>query len=81
MLTIMSFTGKGQQEYNPANLISIGHIDSLYSEILEESRDLWVYLPQAASNQLSGSAKYPVVVQLNGDAYFTNFDKIIYFKI
>lgn len=52
------------------NLITIGVIDSLYSNILEEQRKLWVYVPESAKNKDSPSEKYPVLYLLDGDAHF-----------
>jgi len=48
--------------------ISIGAIDSVYSEILEEQREIWIYLPTSFKS-LSNS-KYPVLYLLDGETYF-----------
>ncbi len=54
---------KGQ----PNNQISIGIRDSLFSNILNEERQVWIYVPQGATNK-----KYPVVYLLDGDAHFSS---------
>jgi predicted alpha/beta superfamily hydrolase len=48
------------------NKISIGQKDSIYSKILNESREIWVYLPQ---NYQAGY-QYPVVYLLDGESFF-----------
>ncbi len=56
--------------------ISIGHIDSVYSDILHESRELWIRLPRNAENSIY-STKYPVLYLLDGDAQFYGVTGII----
>ncbi|MEO1652784.1 MAG: alpha/beta hydrolase-fold protein, partial [Bacteroidota bacterium] len=46
--------------------ITLGKKDKLYSEILEEEREVWIYLPASFSPE----AKYPVIYLLDGDIYF-----------
>jgi predicted alpha/beta superfamily hydrolase len=48
--------------------IIVGSIDSVYSDILKESRKIWVYLPSGAD--MSSVQTYPVVYLLDGDAHF-----------
>src|SRR5690606_1362862 len=49
------------------NEIVIGQIDTIYSNILKENREIWVHIPKSyAKNQL----KYPVLYLLDGDAHF-----------
>ncbi|MEP3389563.1 MAG: alpha/beta hydrolase-fold protein [Reichenbachiella sp.] len=52
------------------NQIVIGQIDSVYSNILGESRKIWVHLPTSAKNELFGEQKYPVLYLLDGSAHF-----------
>lgn len=49
--------------------IEFGQIDSLYSNILEESREIWVYIPEnySAKNE---KKKYPVLYLLDGDSHY-----------
>ncbi len=49
------------------DLIVIGERDSIYSNILGELRDIWVYVPESA--RVPGK-KFPVVYLLDGDAHF-----------
>ncbi len=50
----------------PTNQIVIGQIDSVYSNILDESRKIWVHIPESAINSLSNTTKYPVLYLLDG---------------
>ncbi len=52
------------------NKIEIGTIDSLYSTILGEPRQIWVHVPDSDPNSLYSKVKYPVVYLLDGDAHF-----------
>lgn len=52
------------------NQIVIGQIDSLYSNILNESRDIWIHLPESATNNTSKTTKYPVLYVLDGPGHF-----------
>lgn len=49
------------------DLIVIGKRDSIYSTVLDELRDIWVYVPESA--RVPGK-KFPVVYLLDGDAHF-----------
>ena len=50
----------------PTTQIVIGHIETLKSDILGETRNIWVYLPQ---NYQEGK-KYPVLYVLDGPGHF-----------
>ncbi|HTE24313.1 alpha/beta hydrolase-fold protein [Flavitalea sp.] len=50
--------------------IELGNIDKLQSKILNEERKIWVYVPNAGSQDIYAKAKYPVVYLLDGDAHF-----------
>lgn len=54
----------------PTNQIVIGEIDSIYSDILEESREIWVHVPESARNNASNTTKYPVLYLLDGPGHF-----------
>ena len=58
---------KQSDKSQPNNQISIGVRDSLFSTLLNEERQVWVYVPQGAANK-----KYPVVYLLDGDAHFSS---------
>lgn len=51
--------------------ITIGNSDSLYSNILQESREIWVSIPKGA--QGNPNQKYPVAYLLDGELYFHSF--------
>lgn len=51
--------------------IELGTIDVINSKILEEERQIWVYVPEENNDGISfGKTKYPVVYLLDGDAHF-----------
>jgi hypothetical protein len=51
------------------NKIVIGTIDSIYSNVLNEQRKVWVSVPHGG-NDFYAPKKYPVVYLLDGDAHF-----------
>ena len=61
---------------NPASefLQKIGLLDSLYSEILEEQRNIYIEFP--AGYELSSSEKYPVVYILDGEVHLPAVDNV-----
>lgn len=52
------------------NKITIGIIDSINSKILNEPREIWVYVPNNGTKDVYAKVKYPVVYLLDGDAHF-----------
>ncbi|TGE22878.1 alpha/beta hydrolase-fold protein [Hymenobacter metallicola] len=52
------------------NKITIGHIDSLSSKVLQERRGLWIYVPPAAAEPGYAPKHYPVLYLLDGDLNF-----------
>jgi len=54
----------------PDNQIVFGEIDSIYSEVLDESRKVWVHLPAGASDDTFSKTKYPVLYLLDGTGHF-----------
>lgn len=50
------------------NQIIIGSIDSLYSNILGEQREIWIHIPQSAER--SNLEKYPVLYLLDATGHF-----------
>ena len=51
---------------SPAKEIVIGTIDSLYSEILQEQREIWIQVP----NDDDASKKYPIIYVLDASQHF-----------
>ena len=64
---------KSDSELSNDNQITIGHIDSLKSDILGETRKIWVHLPQ---NYQEGK-KYPVLYVLDGPGHFHSVTGLI----
>jgi predicted alpha/beta superfamily hydrolase len=52
------------------NLITIGVRDSIFSKVLNEPRQIMVYVPEGAGSGNTTGKKYPVVYLLDGDAHF-----------
>lgn len=62
---------------NQNNQIVIGQLDSIYSEILDESRELWIHIPESAKDSLSYKTTYPVIYLLDGPSNFNSVTGII----
>lgn len=52
------------------NNIIAGTIDSIYSKVLHENRQIWVYVPNSAGNTIYAPQHYPVVYLLDGESHF-----------
>ena len=50
--------------------VIIGHMDSLHSAILDETRHIWVHLPEEATGPLFSKSTYPVLYLLDGSGHF-----------
>ena len=50
--------------------IIIGQMDSLHSEILDETRNIWVHVPDEAQGGIYGKSTYPVLYLLDGPGHF-----------
>ena len=59
------------------NDIVIGKIDNIQSTLLEENRELMIYVPNEGPNSIFVKKKYPVIYLLDGDAHFTSVVGII----
>lgn len=70
-LLITTIHCNGQQP----NELTIGIIDSIYSEVLNEQREIWISLPNSFNPQ--NNSKYPVLYLLDGDAYFHSFSGVV----
>jgi predicted alpha/beta superfamily hydrolase len=60
----------------PASLVSFDQPDSLYSDILKEKRQLWIYSPSADTTYFE-KPSYPVLYVLDGDAHFAYLQTMI----
>jgi predicted alpha/beta superfamily hydrolase len=52
--------------------IVIGSIDNIQSKILNEQREVWVYVPSSASDTNYSKQRYPVVYVLDGELFFSS---------
>ena len=59
-----------EQEQAHENQIVIGKIDSLRSDILDETRTIWVHTPGDEATSQSPGTKYPVIYLLDGPGHF-----------
>ena len=57
--------------------IVIGARHKIYSSVLKEERNYWVYLPVSYSSALFQPAKYPVVYLLDAESNFHSFTGIV----
>ncbi len=64
---------KGQ--FGPKPTI-LGHIDTLYSEVLKEKRPVWIYSPSYDTTYFS-RPQYPVLYVLDGDSNFLSLVTMI----
>lgn len=53
-----------------ADSIIIGHTDSLHSDILDETRTIWVHVPDEAPGGIYSKTTYPVLYLLDGPSHF-----------
>ncbi len=63
---ILCFKGISQFNQNDEKQIVIGKVDSLYSEILHEQREIWIHKPEDFDN----TKQYPVIYVLDGSQNF-----------
>ncbi len=56
--------------------IIIGHIDSIYSNILGETRKIWIHVPESFKGE-KNDRKYPVLYLLDGSSNFYSVTGII----
>lgn len=57
----------------PDNGVQIGLIDTLNSKILNQKRELIIYIPESAKDPKKKRDKYPVVYLLDGEDNFVSF--------
>lgn len=61
-----------QSTQTQVNQIVIGTKNVIYSKILNEQREVWVYVPNSASDTIYSKQRYPVVYLLDGDSHFSS---------
>lgn len=52
--------------------IVIGSIDNIQSKILNEQREIWIHIPNSASDTIYSKQRYPVVYVLDGELFFSS---------
>ena len=73
-ILILFFQTSYAQTKNP---ITIGQIDSINSNILQENRTLLIYTPATASKGMNSTTRYPVMYLLDGEAFFYSFTGMV----
>lgn len=63
---LLHFYSSAQFLQNQDKQIVIGHVDSLYSEVLKEQREIWVHLPE----NMEEGKHYPVIFLLDAPGHF-----------
>ncbi|MDR2235086.1 MAG: prolyl oligopeptidase family serine peptidase [Chryseobacterium sp.] len=64
LILFFCFPGKGQEK------ISIGEKQTVFSEILNEKREIWIHLPKTYNDSSINPARYPVIYLLDGEINF-----------
>lgn len=67
LISCFSWTYAQEIKYKTSDKgINIGHIDTIYSEILNEEREILIYLPESIKYDDYKREKYPVIYLLDG---------------
>ena len=62
----LCFNGIAQFNQNDEKQIVIGTVDSLYSEVLQEQREIWIHIPE----EFDSTKQYPVIYLLDASQHF-----------
>lgn len=73
IISFLYLKGTAQLKLNSDKQIIIGKVDSLYSEILKEQREIWVQVPQNTDS----SEKFPVIYVLDASKNFYSVSAIL----
>ena len=65
-IILLTIAANSQNSLN----ILIGKKEKIYSNLLKENRNIFIYTPTYTSNDTSGNKRYPVIYILDGDAHF-----------
>ena len=65
-LTSICLSGVAQFNQNQDNEIVIGKVDSLYSNVLQEQREVWIHIPE----NFDTTKQYPVIYVLDASQLF-----------
>lgn len=67
LILCISFTNAQEIKFKTSDKgINIGHIDTIYSKILDEEREILIYLPESIKYADYKREKYPVIYLLDG---------------
>jgi predicted alpha/beta superfamily hydrolase len=72
LLLFSSILMQAQNGQTQSKQIVIGTKDIIHSKILNEQREIWVYVPSSASDTTFSKQRYPVVYLLDGDDHFSS---------
>ena len=67
LLYCFAITGYSQKNLS----VSIGQIDTLYSNILGEKRTIWIHIPESYKSEHGETKSFPVLYLLDGDSHFS----------
>jgi uncharacterized protein len=63
---------QAQTTHTKLDQVVIGSKETIHSKILNEQREIWVYVPSSASDTIYSKQVYPVVYLLDGDSHFAS---------
>lgn len=66
IILFLCFKGIAQFNQNQEKQIVIGKVDNLYSNILQEQREVWIHIPEDFDN----TKQYPVIYVLDASQHF-----------
>ncbi|CAN5372327.1 alpha/beta hydrolase-fold protein [soil metagenome] len=72
VISVLLFTGAYSQNNNK---IVIGTTDTIRSAILNEQREILIYMPASAGKE--GKTRYPVIYLLDGYSFFQSFSGVV----
>jgi predicted alpha/beta superfamily hydrolase len=68
---------QAQTTQNQPNAIAFGTRDIIHSKILNEQRNIWIYVPNSASSEIYTKQRYPIVYLLDGSSHFASVVSMI----
>ncbi len=76
LIILIQLFGNAQENQNQQFLQEVGVIDSLYSQILNESRKIYIQLPPSYSPE-KNQKKYPVAFILDGEIFLPTVSDVL----
>jgi predicted alpha/beta superfamily hydrolase len=71
VFAVLFLIGCTTENKNESAAINLGVKDKLFSKVLNENREIWIYDPSSQTGPRAlGKKKYPVIYLLDGDAHF-----------